>query len=60
MLVACGEADALTPPEHAQEIAALVPRSRLEIVAGAGHMLTMEQPARVNALLLDWLAAISA
>ncbi len=60
VLVACGEADALTPPEHAQEIAALVPRSRLEIVAGAGHMLTMEQPARVNALLLDWLAAISA
>lgn len=60
VLVACGEADALTPPEHAQEIAALVPRSRLQIVAGAGHMLTLEQPARVNALLLDWLAALSA
>lgn len=55
LLVACGEADLLTPPEHSREIAALVPRARLEIVPGAGHMLTMEQPARVNALLLGWL-----
>lgn len=55
LLVACGEADLLTPPEHSREIAALVPQARLEIVPGAGHMLTMEQPARVNTLLLGWL-----
>jgi pimeloyl-ACP methyl ester carboxylesterase len=55
LLVACGEADLLTPPEHSREIAALVPQARLEIVPGAGHLLTMEQPARVNALLLGWL-----
>jgi pimeloyl-ACP methyl ester carboxylesterase len=59
LLVACGEADALTPPEHAAEIAALAPRARLEVIAGAGHMLTLEQPGRVNALLLDWLAGLS-
>jgi pimeloyl-ACP methyl ester carboxylesterase len=55
VLVACGEADQLTPPEHAREIAALTPGARLEMVPGAGHMLTLEQPARVGALLLDWL-----
>ena len=60
LLVVCGEADALTPPEHAQEIAALAPQARLEIVAAAGHMLTLEQPARVNAVLLDWLGSLSA
>lgn len=58
LLVACGEADLLTPPEQAREIAALVPGARLEIVPGAGHMLTMEQPERVTTLLLDWLAGL--
>jgi pimeloyl-ACP methyl ester carboxylesterase len=54
-LVLCGEADALTPPEHSREIAAALPNARLEIVEGAGHMLTLEQPARVGTLLADWL-----
>jgi len=58
VLVACGEADGLTPPEHARELAASLPHARLEIVPGAGHMLTMEQPARVTALLQHWLAAL--
>ncbi len=58
LLLLCGEADRLTPPEVSEEIAAAVPHARLEIVAGAGHMLTMEQPARVNALLRDWLQAL--
>lgn len=60
LLVAVGEADALTTPEHAREIAAAVPHARLEVVPGAGHMLTMEQPGRVSALLLDWLQALPA
>ncbi len=57
-LVVCGEADALTPPEHTRELAALLPRARLEIVPGAGHMLTLEQPERVTALLRGWLASL--
>jgi pimeloyl-ACP methyl ester carboxylesterase len=59
-LVLCGEADALTPPEHSQEIAAALPQARLEMIAGAGHMLTLEQPARVGALVADWLRATGA
>lgn len=54
-LVVVGEADQLTPPACAQEIAAAISGARLETVAGAGHMLTLEQPERVNTLLLDWL-----
>ena len=57
-MVLCGEADQLTPPEHAQAIAAAIPQARLTLVSGSGHMLTMEQPGRVNALLADWLAAL--
>ena len=57
-LVVCGDSDLLTPPEHARELAAGIPGARLEIVPECGHMLTMEQPERVNALLLGWLAAL--
>lgn len=57
-LVLCGDSDLLTPPEHACEIAAGIAGARLEIVPECGHLLTMEQPERVNALLLDWLAGL--
>ncbi len=58
VLMVCGDADQLTPVECAQEIVDLVPHARLEILPQCGHMLTMEQPERVNALLRDWLAAL--
>ena len=58
VLVACGEADQLTPPAHAREMAALMPHAQLDFVPGAGHMLTMEQPERVSALLLRWVTAL--
>jgi len=56
LLVACGDGDLLTPQEHSREIAHAVPHARLEVVPGAGHLMTWEQPERVNALLLQWLA----
>lgn len=55
LLAVVGEADRLTPPEHAREIVAAVPGARLEIVPGAGHLLSWEQPARVNTALQAWL-----
>jgi pimeloyl-ACP methyl ester carboxylesterase len=58
-LVACGDSDLLTPPDHGREIAAAIPGARFELIAECGHLLTLEQPAAVNALLLDWLAALS-
>ena len=55
VLVVCGDADQLTPPECSREIAALAPQAQLEMIEQCGHMLTMEQPERVNTLLLQWL-----
>jgi pimeloyl-ACP methyl ester carboxylesterase len=55
-LVLCGEADQLTPPDCSREIAALIPDAELHILAQAGHMLTMEQPALVQALLGRFLS----
>ena len=58
VLVACGEGDLLTTPEHASEMAALMPHARLEMVLGAGHMLTMEQGQRVSTLLVAWVLGL--
>jgi pimeloyl-ACP methyl ester carboxylesterase len=56
LLALVGEADGLTPPEHAREIVADVPGAQLALIEGAGHLPTMETPERVNELLLEWLA----
>ncbi len=54
-LVLCGDGDQLTPPECSREIASLVPAAEIQFVADCGHMLTMERPTEVNAVLLPWL-----
>jgi pimeloyl-ACP methyl ester carboxylesterase len=59
LLLACGDDDRLTPLEHSREIAQAVPHARLEVVPHAGHLLPWDQPERVNALLLQWLAAVA-
>jgi pimeloyl-ACP methyl ester carboxylesterase len=58
LLVAVGDQDLLTPLEHSREIAAAVPQAQLEVVRNAGHLMTWEQPALVNALLLQWLGRV--
>jgi len=55
VLVVCGDADALTPPECSREVACAVPQAELHLLPACGHLLTWEQPAAVNALLLSWL-----
>ena len=57
-LLMAGRNDLLTPPEHVQEMAALIPGSRLELLDECGHLLTWERPQRVNELLADWLAGL--
>ena len=56
-LVLVGEADKLTPPAVAQEIAAGIAGSRLFTVAGAGHSTPLEQPEAVSAALVEWIKA---
>jgi pimeloyl-ACP methyl ester carboxylesterase len=57
-LVMVGEADRLTPPEHAREIAAAVPGATLELLPDCGHLLTWEQPVRVSRALRRWLVQV--
>jgi pimeloyl-ACP methyl ester carboxylesterase len=55
-LVLVGEADQLTPPARAQEIAAGIRGAQLVEVPASGHLSTLEQPERVTAALVAWLA----
>ncbi|MBI5718421.1 MAG: alpha/beta hydrolase [Burkholderiales bacterium] len=59
-LVLCGEADGLTPPEVAREIAEAVRGASFEVLPGCGHMLTLEAPQAVAARLAAWLLEVSA
>ena len=59
-LVVVGDEDALTPPAEARRLHEGIRGSRLEIVAGAGHVSNLERPAAVNHLLRDFLASLDA
>ncbi len=54
-LVLTGEGDRLLSPELSVEMAEAIPRARLAIIPGAGHMSTFEQPDAVTGELLAWL-----
>ena len=54
-LVLVGEQDTVTTVDHAKEIADAVPDAQLTVVPDAGHLSTVEQPAAVTRVLVDWL-----
>ena len=55
-LVLVGDADELTPPALAQEIAAGIPGARLVVIPECGHVSTLERPQAVNRALVEWMA----
>lgn len=52
VVIACGEDDVITPPEHSHEMADLLPKARLLLVPDTGHQAHMERPDVVNPPLL--------
>ena len=54
-LVLCGGQDALTPVHLHEEMASLIPGSRLRVIEGCGHLSTLERPAEVTEALREWL-----
>ena len=58
-LVLVGAEDVPTPPPEAETMAAAIPRARLDIIPGAGHLANLECPAAVNAALRAFLGGVS-
>ncbi len=56
-LVLCGRQDSWSVLARHEEMAALVPKSRLIVVEDCGHMSTMERSAEVAAAMRDWLTS---
>jgi pimeloyl-ACP methyl ester carboxylesterase len=54
-LVLVGDADQLTPPAVAEEMAKGIAGARLLIVPECGHVSTLERPDAVTAALVAWL-----
>lgn len=55
ILLMCGEDDALCPPAWHSAMAARCRRATLNIIAGAGHMLPLEQPVHFCRAVQAWL-----
>lgn len=51
-LIACGDRDLLTPMEYSEQMAAVLPKSELVIVGGAGHLVQLEQPEVIDDALV--------
>ena len=58
-LLVCGRDDQWSPLARHRQMAALIPRARLEVIEDCGHMTTMERPEAVTHLLAQWLAESS-
>jgi pimeloyl-ACP methyl ester carboxylesterase len=55
VLVVSGSEDAITPPDEMRGMAAAIPGARYELLEGAGHLVNLERPHRVTALLREFL-----
>jgi pimeloyl-ACP methyl ester carboxylesterase len=56
LLVVVGDGDELVSADEARSLAASAPNGRCEVVAGAGHIVSLDQPERFNELLGGFLA----
>ena len=54
-LILYGRQDGIVTEAHQAEMQAGIPGAPLEIIEDCGHLMSLEQPARVSALLAEWL-----
>jgi pimeloyl-ACP methyl ester carboxylesterase len=54
-LIFCGTLDKMMPPKFSESLHDGLPNSRIHLVKHAGHMLQLEQPEKVAALLKQFL-----
>jgi pimeloyl-ACP methyl ester carboxylesterase len=55
LVLVVGGADELLGVEEARAMVASAPQGQLEVVAGAGHLVNLDQPERFNRVLSDFL-----
>jgi pimeloyl-ACP methyl ester carboxylesterase len=58
-LVVAGGEDAIAPEREMRAMHEAIPRSRFEVIAGAGHLSNLERPAAFNHVLSEFLAQLT-
>ena len=58
-LIVVGDEDVITPVADARAMHAAIRGSRLEIIAGAGHLSNLERPAAFNHVLSEFFASLA-
>jgi pimeloyl-ACP methyl ester carboxylesterase len=56
LVLAVGAEDELLALDEAREIVESARHGRLEVIAGAGHLVSLDQPERFNGVLAEFLA----
>jgi len=56
LLVCIGDRDDIVSMDESRELASSALRGTFELFSGAGHFVTVEQPGRFNAVLLEFLS----
>jgi pimeloyl-ACP methyl ester carboxylesterase len=56
-LIVWGDKDGIIPMSHGQAAHQAIPGSRLEILEGSGHFLPLQDPARLAAVVGDFIAS---
>lgn len=54
-LIVRGEQDALIPPDEADALATLMPKAEVVVLAGAGHLPSLEVPEEFTGAVARWL-----
>lgn len=57
-LIVCGREDLLTPVKYSEFLRKKIPGSKMEIIEGAGHMLMLEAPQKLGAVLTHFLGSL--
>lgn len=57
-LMICGDLDPITPPSLSEELAKLIPNSRLEVIPGASHLANLDKPAEFNRAIDNFLSEV--
>lgn len=56
VMVVWGQQDTWIPVDRAHRLGALIPGARVHLVAGAGHLIQLDQPTALATCLYRWLA----
>jgi 3-oxoadipate enol-lactonase len=59
-LILVGSEDTLTPVAEAEAMRNAIRGSRMEVIEGAGHLSNLEQPARFNSIVIEFLETMNA